>query len=251
MRDLLRGNTKLDKSAGPAAEYLVVGLTLSPHRTSGHQVCEWAGACASSCVLWFAGRTVMPNVRDRAIAQTRWLFEDRPAFEAELNRNIAQHIRDAERSGRKPAIRLNVASDLDWSHIAVRWPHVDFYDYTKSRQRFERWLSGDWPRNYALTFSASERTTPQLWRRYLESGGNVSLVQAVEYVPSHHRIGRLQKSIAIAGRRFPCVDGDAHDVRLPQVDGTGRVVLLRLKGTNTAKESAQKRGFAVQPGALA
>jgi hypothetical protein len=251
MKRLLRGNTKLDKSVGRAAEFLVSGLTLAPASLSGHEVCNWRGACASSCVLWFAGRHVTDVVRQRAIRQTQFLFRDRAAFESELNRNIARHVSAAEFRDLKPAIRLNVASDLDWSHIAERWPHVDFYDYTKSRQRFERWLSGDWPANYALTFSASERTTPQLWRRYLESGGNVSLVQNVEYLPALNRIGRLQKSITIAGKRFPCVDGDVHDVRLPDVDGRGRVVLLRLKGTNNAKDSARKRGFAVQPGALA
>ena len=245
MKDLIRSNAKLEKVFGAAVDYLVGGLTLAPARLSGHEVCNWRSAgCTTACNLWFSGRRVMPGARELAKRQTQWLFEDRPAFIAQLHRDIAGHVRKCEIAKLIPLIRLNVASDLDWLEVISRWPHVTFYDYTKSRQRFDAYLQGKLPANYHLTFSANENVSEFQLRSYLERGGNVAIVLDVEYHPQSGNIGTLPKTMDIDGKRFPVIDGDKHDVCLPEVDGRGVIRALRLKGTNAAKDRARSSTFA-------
>jgi hypothetical protein len=50
---------------------------------------------------------------------------------------------DASRQDATAFVRLNIASDLDLSHIAEQFPSIRFYDYTKVRSRVERQLYGD------------------------------------------------------------------------------------------------------------
>ena len=57
---LLTSNAKLEKSG---KNWSIVGLSLAPHKQSGRNTCPEAGHCADMCVLWFAGRTVMPTTR--------------------------------------------------------------------------------------------------------------------------------------------------------------------------------------------
>ena len=246
MTSLLRTNAKLDKNTGAASDYVISGLTLAPHSLSGFQVCDGRSAgCAASCNLWFAGQRVTPNARNRAMTDTRDLFSDRPAFIERLDRDIANAVRRAESYQLKPLIRLNVASDLEWFDVIERWPNVQFYDYTKIRNRFRRFLAGDLPANYALTFSRHEKHHTATIRSFLERGGNIAQVFDVDYYPAVGRVGALPESVRIHGREYRVIDGDKHDVRLPQVDGRGIVIGLRLKGTNAAKSRARYNGFAM------
>jgi hypothetical protein len=111
---LLPSNTKLKKGR---KRYLIAGLALAPADHSGHEVCPHRGACAESCVLWFAGRTVTKPVRDAAINRTKWLFQDRVSFLDRLSAEIHNHHLKACRIGYKPLVRLNAASDLTWESI--------------------------------------------------------------------------------------------------------------------------------------
>ena len=243
---LLRTNAKLVKTSGTRRDYMITGLTFAPHGLSGHQVCAGRSVgCAAACNLWFAGQRVTPQARNRAIVDTRALFADRQSFVAELNRDIANFVRLAERKRITPLIRLNVASDLEWFDVIDHWPEVQFYDYTKIRARFARYLAGELPANYALTFSRHEKHHGATIRSYLNRGGNVAQVFDVDYYPAVGRIGELPKSVIVHGKRFRVIDGDQHDVRLPAVDGRGVIVGLRLKGTNAAKQRGRMSGFAM------
>ena len=246
MERLLKTNKKLEKRFGRASEYLVTGLSLAPASLSGHNVCEWkTPGCTAACVMHFAGRRVMPVVRERAKRITRWLFADRVAFETQLRVDIVAHARKCHKSGLKPAVRLNVGSDLDWLHIVAEFPGVSFYDYTKSAARMIDYISGRLPGNYQLTFSDSERADPRFLRRVIESGNNVARVFDVEYHPQSGKIGKLPKTACIDGLWTRVIDGDRHDVRLRRVDGRGVIVGLRLKGSNAAKSRGRNTGFAV------
>ncbi|TWT66925.1 hypothetical protein Pla123a_43540 [Posidoniimonas polymericola] len=241
--NLLRTNAKLAK-AGPD-NYLVAGLALAPHGLSGHQVCPASTVgCRAACNLWFSGQRVVPAARQRAIRDTQWLAEDRRGFLAQLHHDIAQHARRADRALLRPMVRLNVGSDLDWREVIERWPEVQFYDYTKVLSRFRAYLDGKLPPNYALTFSASERSHPATLASFLRRGGNVAAVFAVDYYPACGRIGPLPRSVRYWGAEWPVIDADKHDIRLPSVDGRGVVCGLRLKGTNAAKARGRATGFA-------
>lgn len=242
---LLSTNAKLSKTAGGAAAYLAAGLTLAPASLSGHNVCRASTAgCRSACLAHFSGQRVTPGARNKALRDTLRLFDNRAEFLADLNRDIASHVRKAEIGGLIPIIRLNVESDLDWLEVIERWPTVQFYDYTKIASRYRRYLAGDLPANYAITFSASERTTDAQLRDILAAGGNVATVFNVAYNGQRKIFGALPHAVELGGASFPVVDGDLHDIRLPEMDGRGVVVGLRLKGTNAAKDGARAHLFA-------
>lgn len=246
---LLRQNAKMEKSLVDIATgkpFLSAGVTLAPHNLSGHNVCAGASnGCAASCVLWFAGLRATSTSRNSALRDTQWYYGHRRSFIDQLNRDIANHIRRAERRQSIPVVRLNVASDLEWFDVIERWPDVTFYDYTKIRSRFAAYLAGELPGNYALTFSRHEKHHTATIASYLRRGGNVAQVFDVEYHPQSGRIGELPDTVRIHGRQWPVIDGDKHDIRLPSIDGRGVVVGLRLKGTSAAKSRARHNRFAM------
>ena len=240
---LLTQNRKLQKSAGLKDNWHIMGLSLSPHNSSGRQVCKYATSCTEFCVLEHVGHSVMPSVKQARQRKTDWFFDDRTWFKEALGLDAAEHQRRCERNGVRCGVRLNVGSDLPWERIFPelfeRFPGVTWYDYTK-------WPNRATPANYHLTYSVSERDRASNNKhvlRYLEAGSNVSIVCDVEYNPAHHRIGKLQQSITIGGKRYKTVDGDRHDLRIPETDGRGRVVLLRYKGSLKSKDEAIKSGF--------
>lgn len=243
MKKLLNTNAKLSK---PVRGYAITGLSLAPHSLSGLvNVCIAATvACRAACVLWFAGRSNFDSVRAAMIRRTKFFVENREEFEATLCKNIRAFARSCVRNNVKPAVRCNVASDVDWSHIARQFPNVTFYDYTKVRSRLFR---ADWPKNYQLIYSWNENTTPKFAREVLERGHNVAMVFDVLYNPQARKFGALPAYVVLDGKRVKVVDGDRHDLRLRRCDGRGVVVGLRLKGKNATKQIARDMKFAVKP----
>jgi hypothetical protein len=88
-----------------------------------------------------------------------------------------------------------------------------------------RFLKGDFPANYHLTFSRSESNEVEC-REVLLAGGNVAVVFRARPFPSRH-LG------------FPVIDGDETDLRF--LDPSGVVVGLSAKGSAKNDES----GFVV------
>lgn len=243
---LLATNAKLKKSTDKTRQYLIAGLTLAPHGISGHQVCdEHSVACAAACNMWFSGRRVTGPARKAAIEKTKWFFEDRKSFLYALDKDIARHVRRCERMQVTPAGRLNMGSDLDWTDVISKWPDVIWYDYTKIRSRFEDYLAGNLPENYYLTFSRHEGHTDDTVSKFLLAGGNVAQVFNITYFPGR-TVAPMPPSHKINGVRFPVVSGDEHDLRLPWIDGTGKIIGLALKGTNASKKRAIAKGFAME-----
>src|SRR4051812_39186166 len=184
---LLTTNAKLSK-APDGTNCLVAGLALAPHAIGGtHTVCANSTAgCRSACNLWFAGRTVTAVVRQAMEARKAFLLRDPVGFHAQLNREIRVHIRRAKRLGLRPLVRLNVASDLDWSATIALHPDCTFYDYSKVVSRAQ---SVDLPANYQVTYSRSERSSLEDMRKILTAGRNIAVVFNVDYQPAQHRFG--------------------------------------------------------------
>lgn len=239
---LLSTNRKLQKSMDLfGGQIVTAGLFLAPHRRSGTNVCPEAGICSTVCNLWFSGRTVTQPVRAAMLRRTSLLVTDPSRFEQLLCRDIELLLRRAEKQGKRLFLRLNGASDLDFSRFATWFPTVEFYDYTKVARRVQFVLDGTWPPNYSLCYSFNERSDWKLCRRYLRKGGTVSVVFDSAYHPQSGKIGKLPRKFC----RFPVVDGDLHDLRHPEFDGRGVVVGLRFKGTRRLLARAVRRGFVV------
>lgn len=152
-------NAKTRKSdkAGKSIETLI--LHLAPFDLSGYQVCSSASiGCVAAC-LNTAGRGNMTIVQLARIKKTKFWFEHRPEFKAQIVTELTSFVKRCEKLGNMGAIRMNGTSDLlwekQWPKLFDMFPTLQFYDYTKHVKR----CIGSYalPSNYHLTFSRSEK----------------------------------------------------------------------------------------------
>ena len=229
---LTAGNAKIVK--GEKLGYLTKGLHLAPANLSGYEVCHWRSkGCTMSC-LNTAGRGQMQNTQDSRIKKTKLFFEEQFAFLDKLAKEIASTIKSAKKKAMQAVFRPNLTSDIAWETIENdkgqtlmnQFPNVQFYDYTKSFGRMAKFLNGELPSNYHLTFSRSEHNQ-KLVEMVLEMGGNVAVV--------------FRDQLPKTWKGFEVINGDENDLRF--LDKQGVVVGLIEKGM--AKKD--KTGF-VQEG---
>ena len=252
-RSMLSDNTKLRKLPDGSA-VINAGVTLAPSKRSGIlNVCPHATAgCIAACVLWFAGRTVTATVRRAAIARTKLWAYFPEVFYQRLDRALGALERRARKLGVRAFCRLNVASDIDHPmEVVTDHPTITFYDYSKSVDRCDRYSRGEMPANYHCSYSLSEKSTLDDVSRLLDAGVNVVIVFHSHYFGPRHRYGVLPAAVTFTsgehgmiGPTVPVVDGDVHDLRVPEFDGRGVVIGLRLKGGTVAKSRALSHGFA-------
>lgn len=159
--DLLTSNAKLSK---PVSGWTVLGLQLLPGPAAGFgDLCPGRGSCYAQCLAW-AGRGAMRSVREARARRTALLFEHPENFASQLDAELLRHTVGAISRAERPAIRLNVLSDIDWrEHPAVyrvlrrhAAGGVVFYDYTKRLDRPDPTLYGSPAR---VCYSWSERST--------------------------------------------------------------------------------------------
>lgn len=228
MYKLLSINTKLAK--GDKYGFYNVGLSLSPHRSSGYQTCPMASkGCAAACLFGSGAARAYPRTNQIRIGKTKMFFEDRPRFLELLRADIRTAQRKANRMGKKLVVRLNVLSDIQWENYGIiqEFPDVQFMDYTKIAKRFAPdSLARSLP-NYHLTFSRSESNAADV-ARVIAWGGNVAVV--------------FRGALPDTYLGLPVVSGDDHDIRC--IDPRGVVVGLVEKRT-AVKDST---GFIVEGG---
>ena len=237
---LLSSSSKIRKGEGfgvlTKVMYFCPG-TLCPTATRG---------CLASCLAHSSGFMKEQRAADARDRRTALFIEDRQAFIQMLRMELYEHRYNAETQGMTPAIRLNGASDVRWEiehpELFEEFGDIQFYDYTKLYQRMGYFLlptgypapeERQWPENYHLTFSLSERNAHHA-EQVLEWGGNVAAVFA----------GDLPKTWL--GR--PVIDGDKHDARFldtnPRSSRGPVIVGLSAKGF-VAKD--ERNGFVIRP----
>jgi hypothetical protein len=222
----------------------VFGLSLAAHTVSGFNVCSQSTpACRAACVLDKVGRANMPNVRDARVRKTRLLFENPGEFHRLLRLDFEAVARKAAREGFTPLMRLDVASDLGWFRYARDFPEFRFYGYTKVASRFTKPI----PANLQLTYSWNELSVARgvSPRSMFDAGQNVAVVVDAEYGRGRKPNAPLPAELTVAGVTAPVIDGDAHDWRIPELDGRGNYVALRFKGSKAARVEAVDNGFCV------
>ena len=213
MKLLSVGNPKLMK--GEKKGYLSFVLHLSPADVSGYETCPKRTAGCTAACLNTAGRGGMfkpggtNTIQEARKRKTRMFFEQRDEFLAALEADIRKGIKQAEKKGMIPAFRLNGTSDIAWEKYGIiqKFPEVQFYDYTKMRNRKVSGLT-----NYHLTFSKADGNDMDV-RLAASAGMNVAVV--FDKLPATY-IGR------------EVIDGDDTDLRF--LDKKGVVVGLKAKG---------------------
>ncbi len=225
MYKLLSVNTKLLK--GQNFGFYNVGLSLSPHRSSGYQTCPMASkGCAAACLFGSGAARAYPRINQIRIGKTKMFFEDRARFIELLHADIRAAQRKANRMGKKLVVRLNVLSDIQWENYGViqAFPEVQFMDYTKIAKRLSPdSLARSLP-NYHLTFSRSESNQADV-QKVIAWGGNVAVV--------------FRGDLPAMYLGLPVISGDDHDIRC--IDPKGVIVGLVEKKTSVSDTS----GFVV------
>jgi len=230
MQKILGIDTNSKTVKGQSFGFLTAICYLAPSDASGFNTCQDASpGCRADC-LFSAGRGAMRSVIDARIKKTLAFFRQRAVWMAQLVNEISAFVKKAEKQGFVPCVRMNGTSDVPWELVKVNgknvfehFPSVQFYDYTKSFARMSKYLRGEMPQNYHLTFSRSE-TNHANALNVLAMGGNVAVV--FDKVPASY-LG------------FKVIVGDESDLRF--LDEKGVVVGLKAKGR--AKKS--KSGFVV------
>lgn len=229
---LSRKVLKLEKSDAAGLGYLTAALFLAPYKLSGKNLCPHASkGCAAAC-LFTAGRGRYDRVKQARLKRSHWYLQDRNGFLRQLEGDIARFARYCRKRNQKAAIRLNGTSDIGWERVAphffTSFPDVQFYDYTKSLKRMLAFLSGEFPKNYHLTFSRSESNENDCIT-VLAKGGNVAAV--FENRPSEWQ-------------GHPVYDADKTDLRFLDPPGVGG---LSMKG----RARHDRTGFVIRSGVQA
>ena len=207
--DTRGGNTKLAKT-NRAAPFRYAGLSLLPT----NEICPGAKAagCLDTC-LSEAGRGKFENVRSGRMAKTEYWLNERPEFLAQLRRELHNFVKTCARSGARPAVRLNVLSDIPWErHIDMpgEFAAIQFIDYTKTVYRLDKT-----PENYQLIFSYSGSP------KFANQNSKAFRTNAPVAVVFRHGLPRVFKS-------RPVIDGDKDDIANAFTPGC--VIGLRAKG---------------------
>jgi len=225
------GNPKTDKNKKIKGleSYRILRLNLAPYNLSGYQVCAMASVgCASAC-LHTAGNPVYQVQKDKSrINRTRFYMQSRVEFLKQLIREIKNHELYCNKNKLIPVVRLNTTSDISWEihSIFELFPNIQFYDYTKIYKRAIKFVKGEYPKNYHLTYSLNE-DNKDLAFNILKMGGNISVV----YRNNLEDLKRFNYNV---------VNGDNHDLRF--LDKRNSIVGLKAKG----KAKKDTSGFVME-----
>jgi len=241
---LTHSNPKLHKSVEYG--FLTAGLHLAPYKSAGipdFNMCPNASpGCIKAC-LNRSGRGAYD--RTQAARKMRsWLFvTSNPVFMENLNNDLLRLRNAAHSNILRPACRLNTTSDIPWEdYIAIfKQNHdIQFYDYTKSLQRYLLFIGGRFPKNYHLVFSRSEINDEDVGH-VLRVNGTITVVYkdnghtAFEEtkIKLRKRLIKMFGKDAILGKRI--INGDIHDLTFLHRKGT--IIALKAKGPATKDES--------------
>ncbi len=207
---------------------------LAPSTLSGkYNVCKNSGDCAKACLMFGGQGKLDPNVPKARINRTKFFFEHRDCYFALLIKEILAVERKAKKLNLIPCIRLNGMSDLTWERIRFKghtifelFPHIQFYDYSKYGFNSRVNL----PKNYHLTYSYSEKTTPEELNTNLNNNRNVAVVFNLCINDNKRSCRNKCKCPMIKTYKgFLVTDGDQSDLRFLDPN-SGVIVGLRAKG---------------------
>lgn len=232
---LLNVDSNAKTVKGQSQGFMTGVLYLAPYTLSGFNTCAMAeiAQCHKPC-LNTAGRAGIIKtgentnpIQQARIRKTKQFYTERDSFMLELVKDINKLIKQAEKLGFIPLVRLNGTSDIRWENIRFDYefangkirnvtifeifPEVQFYDYTKIPNR------RNLPSNYDLTFSYSGVKEYQKYAmQAIDSGMRLAVVF------------RMQDQIPSEFLGLPCVDGDNTDIR--HLDPKRSIVALYAKG---------------------
>ena len=114
-----------------------------------------------------------------------------------------------------PCVRLNGTSDIAWETTGIfeEFPNLIFYDYTKVYKRAVKFVNGQLPSNYHLTYSLNEDNIKEAFD-ILSKGGNISAVFRYELPDTY--------------KSYKVINADESDLRF--TDNKNVICGLKAKG---------------------
>ena len=207
-------------------------------------VCAWSTAGCRAMCLNTSGRSQVKGeltadnlsmymIHRSRMGKTLEFLDDRQGYADRLVSELVNLEARAIKKGYTPVARLNDTSDIPWElYIDMEMlPNVRFYDYTNSERRMRSSLSRMpascpvWADNYDLTYSYSEKTTPDVVDSLIMDGGNVAVV--------------FRKDIPDTFMGHKVINGIEHDFRFR--DEKGCIVGLTARG----RAKHDKSGFVI------
>ena len=144
---LLSTNSKIDKSLKVYPEYEASILQLLPNK----HLCVNYKLCIKTCLAFKGLAKVYPSVIKSRKAKSEYFVNDTDTFIKQLIREIKNQEKRALKKNKKPVVRLNGFTDIDYDKYGIfkLFPNVQFYDYSAD---YERVLNNNNP-NLHYTFS--------------------------------------------------------------------------------------------------
>ena len=212
----VNSNPKIDKSNKVSEKYWSCIMHLRPVST---KICPYQdiAGCKSACLNTAGLGGVYPSIQKARQKKTDLFLDDQAEFMRVLVKDIHTFVRACNRKDKRPAIRLNGTSDIQWEYIEIdgyanifeMFPEIQFYDYTKIPTRKVEHIP-----NYHLTWSYSESNDKYAsWIDRVKD--NIAVVFRTKDLPS------MFKGLKV-------IDGDTHDMRF--LDEPNSVVGLKAKG---------------------
>ena len=223
-------NAKLKKGITEKADVML--LHMLPHnkadvlmrRKVKRTLCPFAklAQCHEPC-LNTAGRggiikrgETTNSIELARLRRSLYYLDDRENFLAQLHKEITAFMHKCKRNNKKPCIRLNGTSDIQYENelyqgknMFEHFPDVQFYDYTKIPTR-----KVDKHSNYHLTWSYSE--------------ANKKYAELFDKVPNNKAVVFRDKILPKMFKGLKVIDGDKTDMRF--LDKPNSVVGLKAKG---------------------
>ena len=220
-------NPKVKKGNTKDSDYITTIMHLRPVST---RICPYQdiAKCKTACLNTAGLGGIIPSIQKSRQTKTDLFLNDRETFMTMLYKDIEKFVRFCEKKNKKPAVRLNGTSDIQWETIKYesvtvfeKFPQVQFYDYTKIPTRKISHIP-----NYHLTWSYSEAN--QKYANYFDKlKYNIAVVFSSKTLPP------MFKGLRV-------IDGDKTDMRF--LDGNKRVVVgLKAKG----KAKTDTSGFVI------
>jgi hypothetical protein len=267
---LSQGSTKINKSNTIQDEYFSRILYLAPDNLADGKrtVCPYAkvAKCSEAC-LNSAGMGKFSNVQQARVRKTLLFLNDQTEFMNLLIKDIRKFLKECEKLGKKPALRLNGTSDIQWENIPTKNNHFGIskmYLLQRYAKYFEGYGHPEWkPCKEIVDLGWQEANNifelfPQIqfydytkiptrkvshisnyhltWSYSQANDKYASLFEKVPYnkaVVFFDALPSMFKGLKV-------IDGDKHDMRF--LDKTNSVVGLLAKG----KAKQDDTGFVIK-----
>ena len=227
----INGNPKVMKGDRMNADWQSAIMHLHPSST---RICPYQdiAKCKEACLntaghggIFKKGETTN-RIQDARKWRTDLFINNQTVFMDNLYTEIDRFIAKCARDNKKPCIRLNGTSDIQWEYIEHNgknvfdtFPDVQFYDYTKIPTRKVSDI-----KNYHLTWSYSEAN-----QKYADWFQKIKYNIAVVF--------NGDMPLWFKGKRV--INGDDYDMRF--LDEPNTVVGLKAKG----KAKKDSSGFVI------